>query len=168
MIVSIDTDDINLVDNTDVLESALDQLNSGWIVDVEFLSGDHIAFVKTYDDWFIPSNDKVCAEDMVDFIQTIQGNNPFAEKAVCVTFREPQFSDIAKQQNDMLKMVLNTCNGDMLLNSRFIKYDDFFLDTENELTPVSSFFVVNSMFLKDYQEAHDIMKFFEVRGGSEK
>lgn len=36
MLVAVDTDYIDLVHNTEVLEAALDELPAGWIVDVEF------------------------------------------------------------------------------------------------------------------------------------
>lgn len=47
MLVTVDTDHIDLVHNTEVLEAALDELPAGWIVDVEFFENGSFSFVKT-------------------------------------------------------------------------------------------------------------------------
>lgn len=160
MLVTVDTDHIDLVHNTEVLEAALDELPAGWIVDLEFFKAGTFSFVKTYDSWFIPADDAFACEDMPDFIETIQGNNLLEEETMSVSFHEPVSSDVAKQQNQALEEVLNVKNGDMLLDGRFVKYGDFFLDTENDLKPMGLLAVANNLFLKKYSEDHDIMNLF--------
>lgn len=160
MLVTVDTDYIDLVHNTEVLEAALDELPAGWIVDLEFFRAGTFSFVKTYDSWFIPADDSFACEDMPDFIETIQGNNLLEEEAMSVSFHEPLSSDIAKQQNEALEEVLNVKNGDMLLGGRFVKYGDFFLDMENDLKPMGLLAVANNLFLKKYQDDHSLMNLF--------
>lgn len=160
MQVTVDTDHIDLVHNTEVLEAALDALPSGWIVDLEFFRAGTFSFVKTYDSWFIPADDAFACEGAADFIETIQGNNHLKEEAQSVSFREPVSSDLAKKHNEALETVLDTENGDTLLDDRFVKYCDFFLDTENDLKPVGLLAVANNLFLKNYSEDHDIMNPF--------
>lgn len=160
MLVTVDTGYIDLVHNTEVLEAALDELPSGWIVDLEFFKGGTFSFVKTYDSWFIPADDSFVCEGLSDFIETIKGNNLLEEEAMSVSFHEPVSDDIAKQQNQALEEVLNVKNGDMLLDGRFVKYGDFFLDTENDLKPMGLLAVANNLFLKKYQDDHSLMNLF--------
>ena len=160
MLVTVDTDHIDLVHNTEVLEAALDELPSGWIVDLEFFKAGTFSFVKTYDSWFISADDAFPCEDMAGFIETIQGNNLLEEEAMSVIFHEPVSSDVAKQQNQALEEVLNVKNGDMLMDGRFVKYGDFFLDMERDLKPLGLLAVANNLFLKKYSEDHDIMNLF--------
>lgn len=160
MLVTVDTDHIDLVHNTEVLEAALDELPSGWIVDLEFFKAGTFSFVKTYDSWFISADDAFPYEGVSGFIETIQGNNPLEEVAMSVSFHEPVSSDVAKQQNQVLEKVLDVKNGDMLVDGRFVKYGDFFLDMENDLKPLGLLAVANSLFLKKYSEDHDIMNLF--------
>lgn len=160
MLVTVDTDHIDLVHNTEVLEAALGELPAGWIVDLEFFKAGTFSFVKAYDSWFISADDAFHCEDMSDFIETIQGNNLLEEEAMSVSFHEPLSSDVAKQQNQALEEVLNVKNGDMLLDGRFVKYGDFFLDTENDLKPLGLLAVANNLFLKEYQDDHNFMDLF--------
>lgn len=160
MLVTVDTDYIDLVHNTEVLEAALDELPSGWIVDLEFFKAGTFSFVKTSNSQIIPERDPFYIEDIPDFVTTIQGNNPLKKEARSVSFREPLSSDVAKQQNQVLEEVLDTENGDTLLGDRFVKYCDFFLDAGNNFAPVGLLAVANNIFLKKYQEDHDIMKLF--------
>ena len=160
MLVTVDTDHIDLVHNMEVLEAALDALPAGWIVDLEFFRAGTYSFVKTYDGWFICADDSFAWEDMPDFIDTIQGNNPLKEEAMSVSFHEPLSSDVAKQQNQALQEVVDAKNGDSLLDGRFVKYGGFFLDTENDLKPVGLLAVANNLFLKQYSEDRDIMSLF--------
>ena len=160
MLVTVDTDYIDLVHNTEVLEAALDELPAGWIVDLEFFRAGTFSFVKTYDSWFIPADDSFACEDMSGFIETIQGNNHLEEEVMSVSFHEPVSSDVAKQQNQALEEALNTKNGDTLLDGRFVKYGDFFLDTENDLKPMGLLAVANNLFLKKYQDDHSLMNLF--------
>lgn len=160
MLVTVDTDHIDLVHNTEVLEAALDELPTGWIVDLEFFKAGTFSFVKTYDSWFISADDAFPYEGVSDFIETIQGNNLLEEEAMSVSFHEPVSSDVAKQQNQALEEVLNVKNGDTLLDGRFVKYGDFFLDTQNDLKPMGLLAVANNLFLKKYQDDHDLMNLF--------
>lgn len=160
MLVTVDTDHMDLVHNTEALEAALNELPAGWIADLEFFKKGTFSFVKTYDSWFIPAEDSFACEDMAGFIETIQGNNLLEEEAMSVSFHEPVSSDVAKQQNQALQEVLNTKNGDMLLDSRFVKYGDLFLDTENDLKPMGLLAVANNLLLKKSSEEHDIMNLF--------
>ena len=48
-------------------------------------------------------------------------------------------------------------NGETVLDGRFIKYRNFFLDTENDLKPVGLLVVANNLVLKKCLEDHDIM-----------
>ena len=99
MLVTVDTDHIDLVHNTEVLEAALDVLPAGWIVDLEFFRAGAFSFVKTYDGWFAGADDSYIWEGVADFIETIQGNNHLKEEAQSVSFREPVLSDFAKKHN---------------------------------------------------------------------
>ena len=160
MLVTVDTDYIDLVHNTEVLEAALDEMPAGWIADLEFFKAGTYGFVKTYDSWFIPADDAFACEGLSGFIETIQGNNILEEEAMSVSFHEPVSSDVAKHQNQALEEVLNVKNGDMLLEGRFVKYGDFFLDTENDLKPLGLLAVANNLFLKKYQDYHNLMNLF--------
>ena len=160
MLVTVDTDHIDLVHNTEVLEAALDELAAGWIVDVEFFEEGTFSFVKAYDNWFIPSNDGFCCEDTPDFIETIQGNNLLEEEAMSVAFRQPVISDIAERHNEALQKCRDAVNGETLLDGRFIKYRNFFLDTENNFKPIGLLAVANNLFLKEYSYDHDLTELF--------
>lgn len=168
MLVTVDTEHIDLVHNTEVLEVALDELPAGWIADLEFFKAGTFSFVKIYDSWFISADDAFVCEDMSGFIETIQGNNPLEEEAMSVSFHEPVSSDIAKQQNQVLEEVLNVKNGDMLLGGRFVKYGDFFLDMENDLKPVGLLVAANNLFLKKYQDDYSFMSLFTKKEEDEK
>lgn len=167
MLVTVDTDHIDLVHNTEVLEAALDELPAGWIVDLEFFKAGTFSFVKTYDSWFISADDAFPYEGMSGFIETIQGNNLLEEEARSVSFHEPVSSDVAKQQNQALEEVLNTKNGDTLLDGRFVKYGDLFLDTEKDLKPLGLLAVANNLFLKKYQDDHSLMNLFTKKEDEE-
>lgn len=160
MLVTVDTDHIDLVHNTEVLEAALDALPSGWVVDLEFFRAGTFSFVKTSGGWFAAADDSFIWEGVADFIETIQGNNHLKEEAQSVSFHEPVSDDIVKRHNEALETVLDTENGDTLLDDRFVKYQNFFLDTENDLKPVGLLAVANNLFLKEYSEDHDIMNPF--------
>lgn len=109
----LDTDYIDLVHNTEVLETA-----AGWIVDVEFFEEDTFSFVKTYDNWFIPSDDSFCWEDTSDFIVTIQGDNHLKKEAQSVVL-PISMTRHCRERRD----------------GRFIKYHNFFLDAKNNFAP---------------------------------
>lgn len=160
MLVTVDTDHIDLVHNTEVLEAALNELPAGWIVDLEFFKAGTFSFVKTYDSWFIPADDAFACEGVSDFIETIQGNNLLEEEVMSVSFHEPVSDDIVKRHNQALEEVLNVKNGDTLLGGRFVKYGDLFLDTENDLKPMGLLAVANNLFLKKYQDDHNLMNLF--------
>lgn len=163
MQVTIDTKYIDLVHNTEVLEAALDELPSGWIAELEFFNAGTFSFVKTYDGWFIPSDDLFCSVSTPDFITVVQGDNPLEKEAMSVSFYEPLPKDVAQQQNEALQKVMSIKDGETLLDGRFIKYQDFFLDTDNDLNPVGLLAVANNLFLKKYSDDHDIMNLFTKR-----
>lgn len=167
MLVTVNTDDVDLVHNTEVLEAALGELPAGWIVDLEFFEEGTFSFAKTYDDWFIPSDDSFFTEDTVDFITTVQGNNHLKKAASSVAFRQPEINDLVEKQNDALFIVLNAHDGEPLLDGRFIKCGDFFLDTDNGLTPVSKLVVTNNLFMKGWEDEHDIMNLFNKKENKE-
>lgn len=158
MLVTVDTENLDLVHNTDVLEAALDELPAGWIVDLEFFDEGTYSFVKTYDAWFIPSDESFVSEDTPGFIKFIGGSNPLKKEAMSVTFRQPEINDIAERHNNALQKCRDAVNGETVLDGRFIKYRNFFLDMENNLVPVGLLAVANTLFLKDYSDDHDIMK----------
>lgn len=160
MLVTVDTDHIDLVHNTEVLEAALDELPAGWIVDVEFFEEGTFSFVKTYDNQFIPAEDSFACEGMAGFIVTIQGDNFLEEEAMSVAFRQPVISGIANQHDEALQKCRDAVNGETVLDGRFIKYRNFFLDTENNLAPVGLLAVANNLFLKEYSYDHDLTKLF--------
>lgn len=160
MLVTVDTEHIDLVHNTEVLEAALDELSAGWIVDLEFFEEGTFSFVKTYDAWFIASDNEFCCEDAPDFITTIQGDNHLKKEAMSVAFRQPEINDIAERHNNALQKCRDAVNGEMVLDGRFIKYRNFFLDTENDLKPIGLLAVANNIFLKEYKDDHDFMKLF--------
>lgn len=164
MIVSVDTDHIDLVHNTEVLEAALDELPAGWIVDLEFFDVGTFSFVKTYDDCFVPSDDSFPLESRTYFIDTIQGDNHLKKEAMSVAFRQPEINNIAERHNNALQKCRDTVNGETVLDGRFIKYRNFFLDVENNLKPIGLLAVANNIFLKEYQDDHDFMKLFTKKG----
>lgn len=160
MLITIDTDHIDLVHNTEVLEAALDELPGGWIVDLEFFRAGTFSFVKTHDGWFAAADDSFIWEGVADFIETIQGNNHLKEEAQSVSFREPEISSMGEQHNEALQKCRDTINGETILDGRYIKYHNFFLDMENNFAPVGLLAVANNIFLKEYQEDHDIVNLF--------
>lgn len=164
MLVTVNTDNVDLVHNTEVLEAALGELPAGWIVDIEFFKAGIFSFVKTNDEWFIPSDDSFSTVDTTDFISTIQGNNNLEEEAWDIEFRQPEINDIAERQNEALQKCLDAVNGKEVLDGRFIKYTNFFLDTESDLKPIGLLAVANNIFLKEYQDDHDFMKLFTKKG----
>lgn len=164
MIVSVDTDQIDLVHNTEVLEAALDELPAGWIVDLEFFEEGTFSFVKTHNACFVPSDNDFPLENSAYFIRTIKGDNHLEREAMSVAFRQPEINDIAKRHNNALQKCRDAMNGEMLLDGRFIKYRNFFLDTENDLKPIGLLAVANNIFLKEYQDDHDFMKLFTKKG----
>lgn len=166
MLVTVDTEHIDLVHNTEVLEAALDELPAGWIVDLEFFKEGTFSFVKAFDGWFIPANDSFTWDGIPDFIETIQGNNPLKKEAMSVTFRQPVINDIAERHNNALQKCRDAMNGETVLDGRFIKYHNFFLDTENNFAPVGLLTVANNIFLKEYQDDHDFMNLFTKKEGS--
>lgn len=160
MLVTVDTEHIDLVHNTEVLEAALDELPAGWIVDLEFFKEGTFSFVKTFDGLFIPADERFCYVPAVDFVEFIQGNNPLNDDAMSVAFRQPEINDIAERHNAALQKCRDAVNGEAVLDGRFIKYHNFFLDTENDLKPIGLLAVANNIFLKEYQDDHDFMKLF--------
>lgn len=164
MLVTVDTDHIDLVHNAEVLEAALDELPAGWIVDLEFFEEGTFSFVKAYDALFIPVDERFSVEDMVTFVTTIQGYNPLKKEAMSVSFRQPEINDIAERHNNALQKCRDAVNGETVLDGRFIKYRNFFLDTENDLKPIGLLAVANNIFLKEWQDDHDFMKLFTKKG----
>lgn len=164
MLVTVDTEHIDLVHNTEVLEAALDELPAGWIVDLEFFEEGTFSFVKTHNACFVPSDDSFCCEDQAEFVSTIQGHNHLKKEAMSVTFRQPEINDIAERHNNALQKCRDAVNGETVLDGRFIKYRNFFLDTENDLKPIGLLAVANNIFLKEYQDDHDFMKLFTKKG----
>lgn len=164
MLVTVDTEHIDLVHNTEVLEAALDGLPAGWIVDLEFFRADPLSFVKGHDGWFIPSDERFAWADMADFINIIQGDNHLEKEAMSVAFRQPEINDIAERHNNALQKCRDAVNGETVLDGRFIRYRNFFLDTENDLKPIGLLAVANNIFLKEYQDDHDFMKLFTKKG----
>lgn len=160
MLVTVDTEHIDLVHNTEVLEAALDELPAGWIVDLEFFKEGTFSFVKTYDGLFIPTDERFCYEPAADFICTIQGYNHLEREAMSVAFRQPEISSMGEQHNVALQKCRDAINGETVLDGRFIKYRNFFLDTENDLKPIGLLAVANNIFLKEYKDDHDFMKLF--------
>ena len=77
-----------------------------------------------------------------------------------VSFHEAVSSDVAKQQNQVLEEVLNVKNGDMLMDGRFVKCGDFFLDMEGDLKPLGLLAVANNLFFKKHQDDHSFMSLF--------
>lgn len=160
MLVTVDTEHIDLVHNTEVLETALDDLPAGWIVDLEFFEKGTFSFVKTYDDRFVPSDNDFSLESRTYFIDTIQGDNHLKKEAMSVSFRQPEINDIAERHNNALQKCRDARNGETVLDGRFIKYRNFFLDTENDLKPIGLLGVANNLFLKEYQDDHSFMSLF--------
>lgn len=168
MLVTVDTDDIDLVHNTEVLEATLVELDSGWIVDVEFNNYHSYSFVSTDEDYFICSDEQMVWLDTADLVTFIQGNNPYDEEALEVTFREPSVGhdSIIEQQNNVLSRVLDASDGEVFLG-RFVKYHDFFIDTQDGFTPVSKMKVANTMFLKEYEDTYSLASIFEYKESKE-
>lgn len=162
MLVTVDTACIDLVHNTEVLESALSQLPAGWIVELEFFKSGTFSFVKTYDGWFIPSDDLFCSVSTSDFITLVQGDNPLEKEAMSVSLREPLSKDIAQQQNEALYKVMSMKDGETLPDGRFVKYQDFFLDTDDDFNPIGLLAVANNL-LKEYSGDHGHMNPFTKR-----
>ena len=167
MLVTIDTDCIDLVHNTEVLEAALDELPYGWIAELEFFNAGQVSFVKTYSGWFIASDDAFCSGSASDFIAIVQGDNPLGKEAMCVSFHEPLPKDIVQRQNEVLEEVMNMEDGEMVLYGRFIKCNNLFLDIDNDLNPVGLLAVANDLFLKKYSGDLDIMNLVTKQEGCE-
>lgn len=168
MLVTVDTNDIDLVHNTEVLEASLVNLDNGWIVDVEFSNMYHYSFIGTSEDYFICSNEQIVWLDTADLVAFIQGNNPYDEEALEVTFREPSAShySIIEHQNKVLSRVLDARDGEVFLN-RFVKYHDFFIDTQDDFTPASKMKVANTVFLKEYEDTYSLASIFEYKESKE-
>lgn len=164
MLVTVDTEHIDLVHNTEVLEAALDELPAGWIVDLEFFEEGTFSFVKTHNACFVSSDNDFPLENSSYFIHTIQGDNHLKKEAMSVAFRQPEINDIAERHNNALQKCRDAVNGEAVLDGRFIKYRNFFLDTENDLKPIGLLAVANNLFLKEYQDDHDFMKLFMKKG----
>jgi hypothetical protein len=164
MLVTVDTEHIDLVHNTEVLEAALDELPAGWIVDLEFFEEGTFSFVKTHNACFVSSDNDFPLENSSYFIYTIQGDNHLEREAMSVAFRQPEINDIAARHNAVLQKCRDAMNGEMLLDGRFIKYRNFFLDTENNFAPVGLLVVANNIFLKEYKYDHDFMNLFTKKG----
>ena len=162
--MTVDTEHIDLVHNTEVLEAALDELPAGWIVDLEFFEAGTFSFVKTHNACFVPSDNDFPLENSAYFIHTIQGDNHLEREAMSVAFRQPEINDIAERHNNALQKCRDAVNGETVLDGRFIKYRNFFLDTENNLAPVGLLVVANNIFLKNYQEDTNFMKLFTKKG----
>lgn len=145
MLVTVDTENIDLVHNTEVLEAALDALPAGWIVDLEFFEKGTFSFVKTCDGWFAGADDSFIWEGIADFIETIQGDNHLKKEAMSVAFRRPEISSMGERHNNALQKCRDAVNGETVLDGRFIKYRNFFLDTENNFAPVSRLQVALTM-----------------------
>lgn len=150
MLVTVDTEYIDLVHNTEVLESALNTLPPGWIVELEFFMARTASFTKTHDGRFIPSDISFSGGTVADFITIVQGNNPLDKEAMRVSFHEPLSKDPIQRQNDALHKVMSIKNGETLLGDRFIKCNDLFLDTLDDLNPVGMLTVANSLFSEEY------------------
>lgn len=103
MLVTVDTEHIDLVHNTEVLEAALDELPAGWIVDLEFFEKGTFSFVKTHNACFVPSDNDFPLENSSYFIYTIQGDNHLEREAMSVAFRQPEINDIAERHNNALQ-----------------------------------------------------------------
>lgn len=157
MLVTVDTEYIDLVHNMEVLEAALSQLPAGWIAELEFFRDGAISFVKTLDGLFITSDGLFCSEYAPGLIAIVEGDNPLEEEPMSVSFHEPLSKDNVQRQNEALQKVMSIKDGETLLDSRFIKYQDFFLDTDNDLNPVGLLAVANDLFLKEYSDDHDFM-----------
>lgn len=164
MLVTVDTEHIDLVHNTEVLEAALDELPAGWIVDLEFFEEGTFSFVKTHNTCFVSPDNDFPLENSAYFIHTIQGDNHLKKEAMSVAFRQPEINDIAERHNAALQKCRDAVNGETVLDGRFIKYRNFFLDTENDLKPIGLLAVANNIFLKEYQDDHDFMKLFTKKG----
>lgn len=160
MLVTVDTEHIDLVHNTEVLEAALDVLPAGWIVDLEFFEEGTFSFVKTYDELFIPADERFCYEPVADFVSTIQGYNHLDSEARSIAFRQPEINDIAERHNAALQKCQDAMNGEAVLDGRFIKYRNSFLDKENNFAPVGLLAVANRISLKEYQDDHGLMSQF--------
>lgn len=55
-------------------------------------------------------------------------------------------------------------NGETLLDGRFIKYRNFFLDTENNFKPIGLLAVANNLYFGQNPETHDVMSLFNRKG----
>ena len=138
----------------------MDELPAGWIVDLEFFRADPLSFVKAHDGWFSSSDERLAWVSIAVFINIIQGNNPPNEEAMSVAFRQPEINDIAERHNNVLQKCRDAVNGEAVLDGRFIKYRNFFLDTGNNLAPVGLLAVANNIFLKEYRDDHDFIEQF--------
>ena len=127
---------------------SLDELPAGWIVDLEFFEEGTFSFVKTYDDYFVPSDNDFSLESRTYFIDTIRGDNHLKKEAMSVAFRQPEINDIAERHNAALQKCRDAVNGETVLDGRFIKYRNFFLDMENELKPIGLLAVANNLFFE--------------------
>lgn len=76
MNINIDTSNIDLVHNPDILALVLKRLPKAHIVHVEFFDGDTYEFVTTIRDTLICTNETIGELNPSEFTSFVQGKNP--------------------------------------------------------------------------------------------
>lgn len=152
MEITIDTDNIHLPENLEVLEAALDQIDNGSIVTVDTWD-DMYSFVATNEDSFICSDGEVGALDRADLVDFIQGGNPDRKDAIDVEFSRATLTSLVKDQNSVLGRVLSALPGEMFLDGWFVACGSgLFLDMRDGMKPVSNLTVANTLWLKEHAD----------------
>lgn len=151
MNINIDTSNIDLVHNPDILVLVLKSLPKAHIVHVEFFDGDTYEFVTTIRDTLICTNKTIEELDPSEFTSFVQGKNPKYEDACYIDFRQPSPEQNIKSQDISLNRAMHAKPGELLHigNRRIIACDGFFIDLDNELQQLSRSQIATMLFLND-------------------
>lgn len=151
MNINIDTSNIDLVHNPDILALVLKSLPKAHIVHVEFFDGDTYEFVTTIRDTLICTNEIIGELGLSEFTSFVQGKNPKYEDACYIDFSQPSPEQNIKSQDISLNRAMHAKPGELLhiANRRIITCDGFFIDLDNDLQQLSRSQIATMLFLND-------------------
>lgn len=112
MNINIDTSNIDLVHNPDILALVLKSLPKAHIVHVEFFDGDTYEFVTTIRDTLICTNETIGELDLSEFTSFVQGKNPKYENACYIDFSQTSPEQNIKSQDISLNRAMHAKSGD--------------------------------------------------------
>lgn len=151
MNINIDTSNIDLVHNPDILVLVLKSLPKAHIVHVEFFDGDTYEFVTTIRDTLICTNEIIGELGLSEFTSFVQGKNPKYENACYIDFSQTSPEQNIKSQDISLNRAMHAKPGELLHigNKRIIACDGFFIDLDNDLQQLSQSQIATMLFLND-------------------